>query len=125
MDGWRQLLRPGDYLVITLGLALCVALAPLAWRGGKPEKAVLRANGKIFAEVDLAAHKTLLVPGPLGPTTIRVENGRARVVADPGPRQYCVLQGWLTRAGDVAICAPNQVSLQIIGHTAAYDSLAY
>jgi hypothetical protein len=125
VNDWRRLLRPGDYLVIALTAALCAALAPLAWRGGKPEKAVLRANGEIFAEVDLAAKKTLQVPGPLGPTTILVEHGRARVVADPGPRQYCVLQGWLTRAGDVAVCAPNRVSLQIVGRTAAYDSLAY
>ena len=118
-------IRLGDYLVIILAILICVALAPLAWRGGLAEKAVLRANGQVFAEVDLAANKTLQVPGPLGMTTILIEQGRARVTADPSPRQYCVLQGWLNRVGDVAICAPNRVSLQIIGRDTAYDSLAY
>ena len=51
--------------------------------------------------------------------------GRARVVADPGPRQYCVRQGWLVRPGEIAICAPNRVSIQIAGRTKAYDSLSY
>ena len=34
-------------------------------------------------------------------------------------------QGWLKRPGEIAICAPNHVSLQIAGRAAGYDSLAY
>jgi hypothetical protein len=123
--GWRALLQPGDLLVLAVGAALCASLVPLVWRGGTAEKAQIRADGKLFAELDLAARKTLQVPGPLGTTVIAVDAGRARVVADPGPRQYCVHQGWLSRPGDVAICAPNRVSLQILGHGGGYDSLAY
>jgi len=122
---WRHLLRPGDLLVLAAGALCCAALIPLVWRGGPAEKAQIRADGKLFAELDLAARKTLQVPGPLGITVITVDTGRARVVADPGPRQYCVHQGWLSRPGDVAICAPNRVSLQILGRGGAYDSLAY
>lgn len=125
MKHWKSFIRPGDYLVIALSVGLCAALTPLAWRGGTPEKAVLRANGKVFAEIDLATQKTLHVPGPLGSTTVMIDHGRARVTSDPGPRQYCVLQGWLSRNGDIAICAPNRVSLQITGSEASYDSLAY
>jgi hypothetical protein len=125
LTGWRALLRPGDYLVIAAGLAACAALSPLLLAGGRPDKALIRVDGKLVTEIDLAARKTVAVDGPLGRTTIAVESGRARVVSDPSPRQYCVRQGWLTRAGDIAICAPNQVSLQITGRHAAYDSLAY
>ena len=56
---------------------------------------------------------------------IEIQPGRARVAADPGPRQYCVRQGWLTQAGAVAICAPNEVSLSLSGRGADYDSLNY
>jgi hypothetical protein len=47
------------------------------------------------------------------------------VASDPGPRQYCVRQGWLTRPNSIAICAPNQVSLMLVGGQAGYDSLNY
>ena len=77
------------------------------------------------AEVDLAAPRIVEVPGPLGTTRIEIQPGRARVAADPGPRQYCVRQGWLVSAGAVAICAPNQVSLALSGRHADYDSLNY
>ena len=33
--------------------------------------------------------------------------------------------GWLTRAGAVAICAPNHITLQLNGRNADYDSLNY
>jgi hypothetical protein len=61
----------------------------------------------------------------LGTTAIAVEKGRVRVVSDPGMHQYCVRQGWLERAGQIAICAPNEVSVEIAGGRKVYDSLNY
>ena len=122
---WRHLMRPGDWLALLLAALFAAALFPLAWRGGAAEKAVVRANGEIVAEVRLTESRNVEVEGPLGVTRIEIAPGRARVAADPGPRQYCVRQGWLMRPGEIAICAPNRVSLQIAGRTRAYDSLSY
>nr|WP_248281591.1 NusG domain II-containing protein [Aromatoleum petrolei] len=119
------MLRPGDWLVLAGALSVCVLSALALWRGGAPDKAVVRAGGKVFAEAGLARAQVVEVPGPLGITRIEIEPGRARVASDPGPRQYCVRQGWLTRSGAVAICAPNQVSLSLAGGAADYDSLNY
>ena len=98
---------------------------PFAWQAGRPEKALIKRGGEVFAELDLARNRRIEVPGPLGTTRIVVERRRVRVAADPGPRQYCVRQGWLERAGEIAICAPNQVSVQVVGSGQAYDSLSY
>ncbi len=125
MKAWLLLIRPGDWLVVLLGAGLVAGSVPLFWQGGLADRAIVRQEGKVFAEVDLKAKRQLEVPGPLGTTVIAVEPGRARVVADPGPRQYCVKQGWLMRPGEIAICAPNRVSLQITGRTKVYDSISY
>lgn len=122
---WLGLLRPGDYLVLAGALAVCVLSALTLWRGGAPDKAIVRAGGTVVAELSLARAQTIDVPGPIGTTRIEVEPGRARIASDPGPRQYCVRQGWLDRAGAVAICAPNEVSLSLAGGTADYDTLHY
>lgn len=122
---WLALIRPGDWLVFLLVAALVGFSIPQFWQGGLADRAIVRQEGKVFAEVDLRTRREILVPGPLGITRIAVEPGRARVVADPGPRQYCVKQGWLMRPGEIAICAPNRVSLQITGRTKVYDSLSY
>ena len=106
--------------------AVLVGLSfPLFWQGGLADRAIIRQNGQVFADVDLRARRQLEVPGPLGQTLIAIEPGRARVLSDPGPRQYCVRQGWLMRPGEIAICAPNRVSLQITGRTKVYDSISY
>ena len=125
LSQWFALVRPGDVFVVGLALLVCVASAATLWRGGAPDKVVIRAGGQVFAEAGLSRPLRIEVPGPLGMTVIEVEPGRARVVSDPGPRQYCVRQGWLTRSGAAAICAPNEVSLMLSGGSAAYDSLNY
>ncbi|UCV11729.1 NusG domain II-containing protein [Dechloromonas denitrificans] len=122
---WLALIRPGDWLTLLAGIGLVGISIPVFWQGGLADRAIIRQEGQIFAEIDLRSRKQLEVPGPLGTTLIAIEPGRARVVSDPGPRQYCVRQGWLMRPGEIAICAPNRVSLQISGRTRIYDSISY
>lgn len=125
MKSWLLLVKPGDWLLILLAVAGVGFSLPMLWQGGLGAHAVIRQGGQVFAELDLQSRRTLHVPGPQGTTVIAVEPGRARVVSDPGLRQYCVRQGWMSRSGEIAICAPNQVSLTITGRHRAYDSLAY
>jgi len=119
------LLRPGDWLILLGGLIGVALSFPAFWQGGLADRAIIRQDGQIFAESDLRQRRQFEVPGPLGTTRIAIEPGRARIVSDPSPRQYCVRQGWLMRPGEIAICAPNRVSLQITGRTKVYDSISY
>ena len=104
LGAWAAYLKAGDLLVLALALVACGLSVVTLWQGGRPDRAVIKSGGRVFAEVDLT------VP---------------RILEVPGPRQYCVRQGWLSRAGAVAICAPNQVSLALSGGNADYDSLNY
>lgn len=122
---WLALFKPGDWLLAVLGVVFCALSFPLAWQGGVAETAVVKRGGELVAELDLSRNRRIEVSGPLGITTIAVEKRRVRVVSDPGPRQYCVRQGWLERAGEIAICAPNQVSVEVRGGKEMYDSLSY
>ncbi len=120
-----RLLRPGDWLTLAIAALLVGASFPLLWSRELADRAVVRSAGRIVAELPLSRDHSMRVAGPLGESVIAVERGRARVVSDPSPRQYCVRQGWLERAGDIAICLPNQVSLELAGRSRRYDSLSY
>ena len=120
-----QDIKPGDWLVLLLGAIFTVWLASIVWFGGAADKAIVRSGGKIFRELPLSRDFELNVPGPLGTSKISILNHQARIASDPSPRQYCVKQGWLKQAGEVAICLPNQVSLELTGKTKRYDSLNY
>ncbi len=122
---WLRLLRPGDWAVVLTAIAATLIAGLSLWGPDLPTTAVIRAAGRTIASLPLDRPAALDVKGPLGTTHIEVQPGRARVVSDPGPRQYCVKQGWLTRSGAAAICAPNEVSLQLQGRREAYDSMSY
>lgn len=118
-------LRPGDWLTLLLGSLFVALLAITQWGGDIADRAVIRSGGKIFREVPLSHDQQIEVPGPLGTSVITIQNRKARITSDPSPRQYCVRQGWLQQAGEIAICLPNQVSLELTGGMKKYDSLNY
>ncbi len=112
-------------MVLLSGFSFTCWLVLSFWFGGAPEKVIVRSGGKIFRELPLTKDIDIQVPGPLGFSTISIHDHRARIKADPSPRQYCVKQGWLKQAGEIAICLPNQVSLELVGTRKRYDSLTY
>ena len=121
---WRALLRPGDWLVLGLSCALVFTLARIQWFGTVADTVRVHVGGRLLHEYPLRLDRSFSVNGALGPTWIAIEGGRSRVVSDPSPRQYCVRQGWLSAPGDLALCAPNQVALEIGGRV-GYDSIVY
>lgn len=118
-------LRPGDFLILLLGVFAVFAAMRLSAVSAVTEKVVVRAHGAIVAELDPRRTRFLAVRGPLGETRIEVADGRARVASDPSPRQLCVKQGWLDAAGELAVCLPNEVSVEMVGRGRRYDSLTY
>ncbi len=123
--GWIGLILPGDWLLLGAATLAVAALGVHFWSPDKPDRLEVRSAGRLVVTLPLDRAASLTVDGPLGQTRIEVLPGRARVASDPGPRQYCVRQGWLARNGAVAICAPNQVSITLAGRAPAYDSLGY
>lgn len=117
--------RPGDWLISLAGTVLVGILFTQLWGAGSATSVVIRSGGKVVAEASLNRNRNFEIQGPLGTTVVSVENRRVRVAKDPSPRQYCVQQGWLARAGEAALCLPNQVAVEIAGTTKRYDSLSY
>lgn len=118
-------IKAGDWLTLLAGGAFTVWLASVAWNGGAADRAIVRSGGKVFRELPLSPDTTLEVPGPLGVSLITIRDRQARITSDPSPRQYCVRQGWLKQAGEIAICLPNQISVEMVGRHKSYDSLNY
>ena len=115
----------GDWLVIIVSLLLVIMLFKTLWHGEHAARLQIRQGNNIYATLSLDQERTLDIHGPLGDSRIVVHHGQARFEHSPCANQYCVHQGWLSRAGQVAICLPNQVSLELLGNKKPYDSLTY
>ena len=115
----------GDWLTIAISLILVFVLFQSLWHSEHAAKLRIRQGDNIYATLSLDQERTLDIHGPLGNSRIVIHQGQVRFERSPCPNQYCVHQGWLKRAGQVAICLPNQVSLELLGGEKTYDSLNY
>lgn len=115
----------GDWLLIVGGVLLVVVLFTSLWNSEHAAKLRIRQGDNIYATLSLNQHRIMNISGPLGDSRIIIDHGRVRFERSPCTNQYCVHQGWLSHAGQVAICLPNRVSLELLGGEKAYDSLNY
>ena len=95
-------MRRGD-IWIALGL-LAIAGALLLLRflpGGQP---MVYVNGE-------AAAQSMVING----VEIEIDGARARVTESPCRDKLCVHAGWLEKPGDIAVCLPQRVIVEIRG----------
>lgn len=105
---------------------LCVFyLFKTLWTTEHAAKVQIRLADKIYGTYSLNQQREIHIHGKLGDAVISISQGKVRFAKSPCHTQYCVHQGWLTRAGQAAICLPNQISLELLGETKPYDSLNY
>ncbi len=115
----------GDWLIILFSTLSVILMFQQFWVTTPASQFKIRQGNEIVGIFDLNQSRELRIKGALGESHISIQNGRVRFKQSPCSNQYCVHQGWLTRAGQVAICLPNQISLQLMGAKNAYDSLNY
>jgi hypothetical protein len=115
----------GDWLIISSSLILIAYLFQTLWTNDHAAKVQIRLGNQIYATYSLDQQRDIHVHGPIGTATIQITQSKARFSKSPCTNQYCIHQGWLSRAGQAAICLPNQISLELIGDKKPYDSLNY
>lgn len=116
----------GDWLVILTSVIMVIFLFQTLWITQAASKLIVRKGNQLVGTYDLNQTKEIHLHGGIGDSIIHIEQGKVRFKQSPCNNQYCVHHGWLSRAGQVAICIPNQLSLQLIGNRGPeYDSLNY
>ena len=118
--------RPGDWIAAVLIFTLATGI----WAAGRSQSsgsltALVRQDGQVVRTIALTGLSepiTITLDGA-DTTTIRAENGRICVESATCPGQDCVHTGWLTRAGQSAVCLENRVSITLEG-AATLDAIA-
>ncbi len=121
---FRHLLA-GDWLIVIFSAVIVIALFQSLWSHEHASKVQIRMGDKILGTYDLNQQRDIKVHGIIGDAEIHIGHGKVRFAKSPCHNQYCVHQGWLTHSGQVAICLPNQISLELVGQKKPYDSLNY
>ncbi len=115
-----------DVLLIAVVLAGPVlALRSAIVRPAQAKTVYVYHDNRLLVTQSLARDTVILLSGfrPRAsasrsvPSGLRVEvkAGRVRVAESDCPHQLCVRRGWISRAGQVVVCVPNRVLIEIRG----------
>jgi hypothetical protein len=114
-----------DFVLIPAVIALAVALVS-GYRPAPGKNVTISVDGKTLASYPLGEERTVTVTGSLGPVDIQIEKTGVRIERVPCPHQRCVKQGEIKSAGQVLICLPSRLVVEITGpDTARADGLAF
>jgi hypothetical protein len=107
--------RPLDYLALALSIVLVVGAGLFAYGNGVTASEVsIQSDGGTFL-YPLDQPRRVAVPGPLGDTWVRIEDGHARVDDSPCRDKICIAAGVLRLTGEWTACLPNRVFVRVEG----------
>lgn len=105
-----------EITVIIIVLFFSIALVWWMSHGGghRPSEATSAAiyvGDRLLEEVDLKGNRLIMLP--VGEMQVEVKNGQIRVASSDCPKRICVNTGWIRTPGQVIVCVPNKVLIQI------------
>jgi hypothetical protein len=114
--------KPFDLAIYAI-LAACLVL--LLGHGGG-DTSTVRVHGPSQETIlDLSRDTLLTVRGALGPVTVLVDSGRARIAESPCPGRQCMDRGWIEEAGETSVCIPSGVWIICESDAPGPDAVTY
>ncbi len=73
----------------------------------------IMVENRHVATLDLLQDRELTVQGQLGPVSIKIHDGKVSVISSPCRQKICEKTGPVFRAGDIIVCLPSKLVIQI------------
>lgn len=124
--GWG--LTRGDLVVAGVTLVAAGLLAWGVWgSGGRPAvdggaavapTAVVQNADGFYRALPLDRDARVTVEGSLGTNVIEVAEGRVRCAESDCGNQVCVQTGWVGSPGEMVVCLPHRLTVQVVADEA-------
>ena len=105
-------LRIADIIIITTLILVSVIFIPLL-RSHPRESVEAYKVDKVIAKYPLDEDRIFSVEGVNGNLEVEIKDKCVRVLSSSCPHQICVDTGWISRAYEQIICAPNRVFISL------------
>jgi hypothetical protein len=110
-----------DYVIIVL--VVVIALGSLGFltikpKGGQGMKYVeISSENKLIKKIPLTAGtgERITVKNRLGENIVDISNGKIRIHDADCPDKICIKDGAISEPGDILVCLPNKVVIEIKG----------
>jgi hypothetical protein len=104
--------------ILLIAVIVFFSIAAILWNwSGDPKNdkhvgmVAVHRQGKLLERVGLEKDTIFVLPN--GEMKIEVKDSRVRVASSDCPNQLCVNKGWIKTAGEIIVCVPNKVLIEI------------
>ncbi len=112
-------------LIAVLLLAALASLLLLRVPSGTGSFVEIYQDGTLYARYPLWIDRSVEIDAVNGHNTIEIKGGQVWVSDADCPGKDCMGMGKIRRAGQVILCAPHRLSVQITGGENAPDEVSY
>ena len=107
-----RLERLSIFLIVTLSVGAILWIGrDTGHQARTATSAIVFKDGKPIAELDLRQNKVFILPSR--EMEIEVNEGRVRVARSDCPKQICVRSGWMKEPGEIIVCVPNKILIEV------------
>ena len=125
-------MKKGDYIIIGIILIITSALFFITQNSSNEHfshlKATIFINNTVYKTIDLNSEtqQTIQINESLGSNTIKIENNAIWIEDASCPDKICVLDGKIYEAGEILVCLPHKLLIEIEGYNnASVDDVTY
>ena len=108
----REIIIFGTIFLVALGLILMMQLMPT----GETKTVLITIDGEEYKriEIDDSTYETFTIETEHGTNEVVIENGKVNVIAADCPNQICVNTKEANSPGDLIVCLPHKVVIEIV-----------
>jgi len=109
---------------IVLFFALCIWGIMMIIQSKNGERVLIKIDGKIYEECSLSENKTIKIDNKYGMNVIVIKDKHVFAETADCPDKYCVNQGKISKSGQMIVCMPHKLVVEITGSKKKLDSVA-
>lgn len=124
-------LKPLDIVVIVVLLVIALGSSTAAFinshKSFNNKYVEIEVKGKLFKKLPLdnSSNERITVDTDLGKNIIEISNGKVRISDADCRDQICIKDGSINKPGDILVCLPHKVVVQIKGENSDTDVLSF
>ncbi len=83
-------------------------------------------DGKVIKKITFDKNmigKTIDIRTQYGYNKIEIGDGKVRVIDADCPDKLDVKQGWISKSGEIIVCLPHKLTIEIVGENEADDEI--
>lgn len=106
-----------EVIILVLILLICIGILIFKNFSGHSSGniALIKLNGEVVQSIDLKnSNDKIFEVSKIEGVTFEIQNCKIRFLENDCKNQVCVNTGYISQVGDVAVCLPKKISIEIV-----------